>query len=88
MKIKADLKLNPRESKVTIEIDGQEYELPIKSITVFQQADSFLMAQISVKLDDLKMETELTEFIDFVDENNKPLKLKKKNEKSKTGNNN
>jgi len=87
MKIKADLKLNPRESKVTIEIDGQEHELPIKSITVFQQADSFLMAQISVKLDDLKMETELTEFIEFQDENGKTIKLKQ-NEKTKKSNNN
>lgn len=83
MKIKADLKLNPRESRVWIEIEGKEYELPVQNITVFQASDNFLMAQMSIKLDELKMDSELTEYIEFQDEKGKSIKLKLKDEKSK-----
>lgn len=84
MKIKADLKLNPSESKVWIELDeGKILLLPVKNITIFQAVDNFLMAQMSIKLDELKMDSELTEYIEFQDEKGKPIKLKLKDEKSK-----
>lgn len=83
MKIKADLKLNPRESRVWIEVDGKEYELPVQNITVFQASDNFLMAQISVKMDSIKVDTEFMNAIEFQDEKGKTIKLKQKDEKLK-----
>lgn len=83
MKIKADLKLDPRESRVWIEVDGKEYELPVQNITVFQASDTFLMAQISVKMDSIKVDTEFMNAIEFQDEKGKPIKLIQKNEKLK-----
>lgn len=89
MKIKANLKLNPRESRVWVELDeGKILNLPVKSITVFQSSDNFLMAQIAIKLDEFEMDSELTDYIELQDAKGKVINLKKKDEKTKRSNNN